>query len=126
MTTSQKLPEDLPRFAESWRIYIDTEHGDRMLISEWMRALAPYRTLRDFCPQLAKAGKLGFICSTLPDPESGPQAYYGDANYPVVYWIWKDGAWALHAGNPDEYCARRGVRRDVFDLPKGVDAPSLR
>lgn len=122
----QELPAQLPRFAESYRIYIDDEHGSRMLISEWMSALGPYRMLRDFCPRLAKAGTLRFICSTRHDHGVSLKDYYGDADYPVVYWIWACSAWALHGGSPDEWCRRRGIERRLFDLPIGTDAKQLR
>lgn len=123
--TGQTLPTELPRFAESFRVFIDDAYGYRMLTSEWIHNPPP-RMMTDCLPQLARAGVMGFICSTRPDHEMSLKAYYGDEDYPVVNWIWKDCAWALHAGNPDEWCARRSIDRRLFDLPKGSDVPWLR
>lgn len=90
----QPLPTEFPRFAESFRVYIDDKYGWRMLTSEWMHALGAGRHLEDL-KTLATAGRIGVICSTGPveaHGRDGRRFWYGDADYPVLYWHWRPGA----------------------------------
>lgn len=99
----QKLPKKLPTFAASFRCYIDrfpaknSNPGfptERLLTSQWMSSFGTWpKFSQDICPELAKAGILGFIACTLPTDIWGGRVdkkqHYGDVDYPVVHWYWE-------------------------------------
>jgi hypothetical protein len=92
--TKQALPRELPRFVESWRAYIDDEYGRRIFTGEWSDRVMFNRGADDLA-LLLKAGKVGVIASTAPDSAhsyAGRREWYGDQNYPVLYWHWKPSA----------------------------------
>lgn len=118
-------PKELPRFAESFRVFIDhPTHDTRLLTSEWEMDGMFARCAADFCPLLAKAGRLGFIACTVPALEHGHEReYYGTENPPTVYWHWAGGKWVAQttAEGIAEYCARRKVPVALFDVPRSQE-----
>ncbi len=125
----QVLPSanSLPRFAESFRVLINHPRFDHRLVTgEWERANGWARCIADVVPHLVKAGRLGFIASTVPALEHGNEArYYGIANPPSIFWHWKNDAWQCQQTREwiVKYCAWRRLSVEVFDLPLGADVP---
>ena len=116
------LPTELPRFAKSFRAFIDhPDHDTRLLTSEWMDDAAFPRFTIDFAPLLQRAGRLGFIASTVPaSAHDDVERYYGMKNPPQVVWWWRDGAWqSQHTREAVErFCARIKVPVALFDVPR--------
>lgn len=127
---AQDWPDDLPRFAESFRILIDHPKWDRvrLLNGDWTHAMLWLKVRQDFCPLLAHAGRLGFIACTSPigvHTREELRAYYGNDDFPAIYWHWRNGAWQW----PDDaYCAQfaayRGVSVALMKLSRNQDVPA--
>ena len=116
MSTDLWWPLALPRFAESFRICIDHPKylDTRLLTGDWEYATLWMRGRSDFLPQLHKAGRLMFIASTVPvgyhHGRNALREYYGDPEYPALYWHWRDTGWD---GPTDELCQRWIDRRNA-------------
>lgn len=116
-----KIPEP-PRFIEAFRIYLDDEHGERLLTGEWQHAPMLLKTRDDVIPKLAAAGRIGLIACTLP-PGTTAKSWHGDADHPVIWWHLKPGAaaWACNSTEEHclEWCRRKGVDFAIFNTPAG-------
>lgn len=113
-----RMPSTLPRFAESFRVLVDhPEYDTRMLTSEWEHASGFLRFVQDFLPHIARAGRIGFIASTVPAlAHHDMVAYYGEAHPPMVVWWWRNGAWECkHTQEAiSAYCRKRGIPITLF------------
>lgn len=117
-------PDQLPRFAEAFRVFIDDpQHkATRLLTGEWQMACLWTRVSSDFLPRLALAGRISIIATTAPRYHSdySTKEWYGDTDYPVIYWH-PDAAGNLSCISGEasiaDYCRRRRVARDLFDKP---------
>jgi hypothetical protein len=118
-------PQELPRFAEAFRIVIDhpTYANTRLLTSEWQTAAGAWPKMSgDTLPLLAKAGRIGVIVTTAPRNQNGYNAeeWYGESAYPEVFWH-PDGIGGLRCVTSEEviadWCKRRKVPRALFDVP---------
>ena len=125
----KQWPDELPRFAEAFRILIDhpTCHDVRLLTSEWMMAMGAWpRVSQDFLPLLAKAGRIGIIVSTAPrhHTDFSLKVWYGDKDAPEVFWH-PDGKGGLACVTTEAgivaYCQRRKVPRALFDVPSSQE-----
>jgi hypothetical protein len=122
---SSLWPVELPRFAEAFRVIIDhPDYADiRLLTGEWQMAAGAWpRMSQDVLPLLARAGRIGIIATTEPcyGMDYSTERWYGDKNYPVVYWH-PDGAGGLKLATSEagvaEWCKRRKIDRRLFDVP---------
>jgi hypothetical protein len=118
-------PQDLPRFAESFRVFIDhPEWHSRMMTGAWEHDAGFQRFIQDSAPILGKAVPLGFIASTVPALEHGREReYYGTANPPTVFWHWVDGEWKAQQTREGiaRFCERHKTTLKVFDTPRGQE-----
>lgn len=113
------IPEP-PRFAEAFRLYIDDEHGQRLITGEWESAPMLLKTRDDVIPKLQAAGRVGAIARTLP-PGTTAKTWHGDMGHPVIWWHLKPGAteWKCDVTEEHcrEWCRRKGIDFEVFKKP---------
>lgn len=120
----QLWPDQLPRFAEAFRILIDHHHWaeSRLLTGEWQMACSWSKVSADYLPHLSKAGRIGIIVSTAPryHRDYSTKEWYGDEDYPEIFWH-PDNEGGLKLVTSEaaiaDYCRRRSVERALFDEP---------
>jgi hypothetical protein len=79
---------NFPKNAKTFRILIDSPHGERIVESEWKSIWSFNRMVCDFAPIIEKSGcKVGFIACSSEAPRN---RNYGDVKQ---YWHWNGKIW---------------------------------